>query len=180
MIGNVLNTNFDESSSFFSFGLVLYIILLGVIPSILIVKVKFVYPKAKKFLIHISLTLIFLLSLSYAAIVTSGTATLETALFKVPEIVCYKTSWLSYQIGKRLINLKYISLVNLIMDKEVVKELIQENLTTKNLVAELNTLLTDTTAQSQIKNDYTTLKNILTTGHNASEVAAQIIMDELK
>lgn len=66
MIGNVLNTNFDESSSFFSFGLVLYIILLGVIPSILIVKVKFVYPKAKKFLIHISLTLIFLLSLSYA------------------------------------------------------------------------------------------------------------------
>lgn len=66
MIGNVLNTNFDESSSFFSFGLIVYFILLGVIPSILIVKIKFVYPKLKKFLIHISLTLVFLLSLSYA------------------------------------------------------------------------------------------------------------------
>ena len=66
------------------------------------------------------------------------------------------------------------------MDKEVVKELIQENLTTKNLVAELNQLLNNTAVQGQIKNDYTTLRNILTTGHNASEVAAQIIMDELK
>lgn len=66
------------------------------------------------------------------------------------------------------------------MDKEVVKELIQENLTTKNLVAELNKLLTNASVQSQIKNDYTTLKNILTTGHNASEVAAQIIIEELK
>ena len=61
-----------------------------------------------------------LLSVSHAAIVTSGTATLETALFKVPEIVCYKTSWISYEIGKRLVNLKYISLVNLILDKKVV------------------------------------------------------------
>jgi len=70
--------------------------------------------------------------------------------------------------------------VNLIMDKEVVKELIQENLTTKNLVAELNQLLNNAAVQRQIKNDYSTLKNILTTGHNASEVAAQIIMEELK
>ncbi len=82
-----------------------------------------------------------LLSVSYAAIVTSGTATLETALFKVPEIVCYKTSWISYQIGKRLINLKFISLVNLIMNKEVVKELIQNDFNEKSLEAELHKIL---------------------------------------
>ena len=67
-----------------------------------------------------------LLSIATAALVTSGTATLETALFKVPEIVCYKTSGISFAIGKRLVKLKYISLVNLILDKEVVKELIQD------------------------------------------------------
>ena len=66
-----------------------------------------------------------ILSLATAALVTSGTATLETALFKVPEVVCYKGSTISYQIAKRVINLEYISLVNLIMDKPVVKELIQ-------------------------------------------------------
>ena len=65
-----------------------------------------------------------ILSLSTAALVTSGTATLETALYKVPEVVCYKGSNISYQIAKRIINLDYISLVNLIMEKEVVKELI--------------------------------------------------------
>src|SRR5690606_34312912 len=66
-----------------------------------------------------------LLSISHAALVTSGTATLETALFKVPQVVCYRANWISYQIAKRIITLKYISLVNLIMDREVVKELIQ-------------------------------------------------------
>jgi len=84
-----------------------------------------------------------LLSVSYAAIVTSGTATLETALFKVPEIVCYKGSWISYQIGKRLVNIKYISLVNLIMDKEVVKELIQDEFNEKALEIELHKILED-------------------------------------
>jgi lipid-A-disaccharide synthase len=68
---------------------------------------------------------------------------LETALFGVPEVVCYKGSNISYQIAKRLIKIKYISLVNLIMDKEVVKELIQHELTTPNLVKELQRLLTD-------------------------------------
>ncbi|WP_274475204.1 lipid-A-disaccharide synthase [Mangrovimonas aestuarii] len=83
-----------------------------------------------------------LLSVSVAALVTSGTATLETALFKVPEVVCYKGSWLSYQIGKRLVkHIKYISLVNLIMDKEVVKELIQNDFTTKQLRKELDKIL---------------------------------------
>src|SRR5690554_8190982 len=66
-----------------------------------------------------------LLSISTAALVTSGTATLETALFKVPQIVCYKGGRVSYEIAKRVINLEYISLVNLILDKPVVKELIQ-------------------------------------------------------
>ena len=68
-----------------------------------------------------------------AALVTSGTATLETALFGVPEVVCYKGSPISYQIAKRVIKVKYISLVNLIMDKPVVKELIQNELTVENL-----------------------------------------------
>ncbi|NQX86683.1 MAG: lipid-A-disaccharide synthase [Flavobacteriaceae bacterium] len=83
-----------------------------------------------------------LLSVSTAALVTSGTATLETALFKVPEVVCYKGSWLSYQIGKRLVkHIKYISLVNLIMDKEVVTELIQSECNTKRLRNELKLIL---------------------------------------
>src|SRR5690606_21553110 len=82
-----------------------------------------------------------LLSLSTAALVTSGTATLETALFKVPEVVCYKGSRISYEIAKRIIKLKYISLVNLIMDREVVKELIQADFNKKNLKRELQQLL---------------------------------------
>ena len=83
-----------------------------------------------------------ILSKSSAALVTSGTATLETALFKIPQVVCYKSSWISIMIGKFLLrNLKYISLVNLILDKEVVKELIQENLNEKKLTSELKNIL---------------------------------------
>jgi lipid-A-disaccharide synthase len=82
-----------------------------------------------------------LLSHAYAALVTSGTATLETALFKVPEVVCYKGSWLSYQIAKRIITLKYISLVNLIMDEEVVTELIQEDCNSTRIKSELTKIL---------------------------------------
>ena len=83
-----------------------------------------------------------ILSKSSAALVTSGTATLETALFKIPQVVCYKSSWISIMIGRFLLrNLKYISLVNLILNKEVVKELIQENLNEKNLTSELNNIL---------------------------------------
>ncbi|WP_235498597.1 lipid-A-disaccharide synthase, partial [Flavobacterium sp. Leaf359] len=78
-----------------------------------------------------------LLSIASAALVTSGTATLETALFKVPEVVCYKGNWISYQIAKRIITLKYISLVNLIMDKEVVTELIQGECNPKRIRKEL-------------------------------------------
>lgn len=116
-----------------------------------------------------------LLSNATAAIVTSGTATLETALFGVPEVVCYKGSNISYQIAKRLIKIKYISLVNLIMNKEVVKELIQDEMNEKNIEQELKLLLTNQSKQQQLKSDYAELKRLLTEGGDASFNAAQII-----
>jgi len=75
------------------------------------------------------------------ALVTSGTATLEAALFRVPEVVCYASSPVSVWLARRLIKVKYISLVNLIMDQEVVKELIQGDLNTENLKKELEKLM---------------------------------------
>ncbi|MFL5808268.1 MAG: lipid-A-disaccharide synthase [Flavisolibacter sp.] len=115
-----------------------------------------------------------------AALVTSGTATLETALFGVPEVVCYKGSSISYQIAKRLVKIKYISLVNLIMDKKVVTELIQDELTVDNIVKELNRLLFDENAIEQLKKDYAELKNLLGKGGNASARAAQEIVGFLQ
>jgi len=82
-----------------------------------------------------------LLRSSYAAVVTSGTATLETALHNVPEVVCYKGSTISYHIAKRLVKVKYISLVNLVMDKEIVRELIQDDMNSRLIKQELNKLL---------------------------------------
>lgn len=118
-----------------------------------------------------------LLRQSVAALVTSGTATLETALFGVPEVVCYKGSWLSYQIGKRLVNVKYISLVNLIMDKLVVKELIQDELNTANLCRELDLLLNDKEKREQLRTDYSDLKNRLAQEGRASTRAASLILE---
>ena len=115
-----------------------------------------------------------------AALVTSGTATLETALFAVPEVVCYKGSSISYQIAKRLIKIKYISLVNLIMDKLVVKELIQDELTTPNLVKELSLLLSDNSRKKELQKDYAALKELLSAGGNASAKAAKSIFDFIK
>lgn len=112
-----------------------------------------------------------------AALVTSGTATLETALFGVPEIVCYKGSNISYQIAKRLIRIKFISLVNLIMDKEVVKELIQDELTPANLVKELQALLSDEPRKIQLQKDYAALKELLAAGGHASAQAARKIVE---
>ena len=117
-----------------------------------------------------------LLLQAQAACVTSGTATLETALFGVPEIVCYKGSAVSYQIAKRLIKVKYISLVNLIMDKLVVKELIQDDLTPENLHRELNELLHDTSRRQQLRIDYLNLKELLSQGGHASANAAESIL----
>lgn len=119
-----------------------------------------------------------LLSISHAALVTSGTATLETALFKVPEVVCYKGGWVSYQIAKRVITLKYISLVNLIMDREVVKELIQEDFTTKNLNIELRKIL-NPEIRNQIFSDYSMLEDRLG-GEGASDKTAKLIVNALK
>ena len=116
-----------------------------------------------------------LLARAKAALVTSGTATLETALFGVPEVICYKGNGLSYQIAKRLIKIKYIGLVNLIMDKPVVKELIQDDLTPENLKGELKELLTNKEKQLQLKYDYTALRQLLSEGGNASANAAKII-----
>lgn len=121
-----------------------------------------------------------LLSQSKAALVTSGTATLETALFGVPQVVCYKGSAISYQIAKRLVKIKYISLVNLIMDKPVVKELIQNDLTVDNLVKELGSILHDEKRIEQMKKDYSELKNILQEESNASAKAAKEIIAFLK
>lgn len=121
-----------------------------------------------------------LLLKSKAALVTSGTATLETALFAVPEIVCYKGSNMSYQIIKRLIKIKYISLVNLIMDKLVVKELIQDELNTINLKTELTNLLYNKQKQEQLANDYKDLKNMLSEGGKASKQAASKIIAFIK
>ncbi len=114
-----------------------------------------------------------LLSVSHAALVTSGTATLETALFKVPQVVCYKGSTISYHIAKRIITLKFISLVNLVMDKEVVTELIQNDFNQKNLKEELDKVLTSENRQ-QMFEEYYELEKALG-GKGASENTAKLI-----
>ncbi|HAT69687.1 lipid-A-disaccharide synthase [Croceibacter atlanticus] len=118
-----------------------------------------------------------ILSLATAALVTSGTATLETALFKVPEVVCYKGSTISYQIAKRVINLEYISLVNLIMDKPVVKELIQGDFNTKTLKKELSIILDETNRQNLFLDYYDLEKKL--GGAGASDKTAQLIVDAI-
>jgi lipid-A-disaccharide synthase len=119
-----------------------------------------------------------LLQKSHAALVTSGTATLETALFGVPEVVCYKGGAISYTIAKQLIKVKYISLVNLIMDKEIVKELIQNELNESNLKIELDKLL-NASVRDKIMQDYAELKQKLG-GAGASKNAAGLMIGYLK
>lgn len=119
-----------------------------------------------------------LLSISTAALVTSGTATLETALFKVPEVVCYRAGWLSYQIAKRVITLSHISLVNLIMDREIVKELIQGELNTKNLKKELTKIL-DPVHRKKLFLEYYQLEQKLG-GKGASEKTAHLLFSNIK
>jgi lipid-A-disaccharide synthase len=118
-----------------------------------------------------------LLTFSEAALVTSGTATLETALLNVPEVVCYKGGFISYLIARKLVKIKFISLVNLIMDKEVVKELIQNVLTEENLTAELKKIL-EPENRIRIFKDYEILRDTLG-GTGASALAADIILKEL-
>ena len=116
-----------------------------------------------------------LLQHAEAALVTSGTATLETALMEVPEVVCYKANPVSVAIARKIIDVKYISLVNLIMEREIVKELIQKNLNRKNLSHELGLLLRDTEKRQQLQEDYQLLKEKLGK-EGASERAAELIV----
>jgi lipid-A-disaccharide synthase len=111
---------------------------------------------------------------SQAAIVASGTATLETALLNVPQIVCYKAGKISYEIARRLIKVKYISLVNLVMDKPVVRELIQDDFNVDSVKKELQRLLFDEKYRQHMMDDYQVLKQKLG-GEGASRNAAEII-----
>jgi len=119
-----------------------------------------------------------LMSLCHAALVTSGTATLETALFKVPQVVCYKGSSISYNIAKRIVKLDYISLVNLIMDQPVVTELIQSHFNKKTLQKELDLIL-NPTQRNRIFTDYYELEKKLG-GIGASENTAGLIYEDIK
>ena len=125
-------------------------------------KIKIVYDKTYD-----------LLKRSTAAIVTSGTATLETALFNVPQIVCYKSSLFSYLVGKLFIKLKFISLVNIIMEKEVVKELIQKDCSKRNIIAELYQLLKNENIL-KVKKEYEILRNKLGKEKTSLKVAKLI------
>jgi len=137
---------------------------------------SFYTPFIKKQGVHLVMNQTYdLLSLSNAALVTSGTATLETALFKVPQVVCYKGSYISYQIAKRIINLEYISLVNLIMDKPIVTELIQNELNPKKLKEELSIIL-DEYKRATIFLDYFDLEKKLG-GKGASDKVADLIIE---
>jgi lipid-A-disaccharide synthase len=109
-----------------------------------------------------------------AALVTSGTATLETALFGVPEVVCYSGSALNVWIAKRLVDIKYISLVNLIMGREVVRELIQSDLTVETLSTELERLLADGTYRSSMVNDLAMLREMLGGPGASAKVATAV------
>ncbi len=132
----------------------------------------------KKFLSHSEIQVVFnktyeLFEEADVALVSSGTATLETALFNIPQVVCYQTSWLSFKIAKILVDVKYISLVNLICDKEIVKELLQENLTVNSMSVELEKILSNIGA-SNIKSQYDQLRGIL-----GSEGASQRVADSI-
>ncbi|HEY0031064.1 MAG TPA: lipid-A-disaccharide synthase [Bacteroidia bacterium] len=137
----------------------------------------------QEFIDHADIQIVFgetyhLLKRAEAALVTSGTATLETALFGIPEVVCYKGGRISYVIAKQLIKVKYISLVNLIMDKEIVKELIQNELNETNLKLELDKLL-KTETRSKMLTDYAELKQKLG-GAGASRKTAGLMIEYLK
>ncbi|MCU0342143.1 MAG: lipid-A-disaccharide synthase [Spirosomaceae bacterium] len=120
-----------------------------------------------------------LLSVATAALVTSGTATLETALFEVPQVVCYRTSGLSYQIGKRLIRVPFISLVNLIANREVVKELIQNDFTPHLLADELRRILPNGSRYESQREGYREIKQILG-DKGASDRAGQLMVAYLQ
>lgn len=119
-----------------------------------------------------------LLSHAVAAVVTSGTATLETALFRVPQIVVYETSPVTYFFAKRLVKIDFISLVNLIAEKEVVKELIQDDFSIENLKKELNLILSNPVYKGHMLQGYDLIKERLGET-SASENTADLILNTL-
>ncbi|MCF8407405.1 MAG: lipid-A-disaccharide synthase [Crocinitomicaceae bacterium] len=128
----------------------------------------------------LGITIIFgqtynLLSFSELAVVTSGTATLETALFTVPQVVCYKGSWISYFIARTLIKIKYISLVNLIMDKMVVKELIQQDCTATNIRQEIELLIENNSYRNEMITNYKGMRLVLGQGGASKKVAQSLL-----
>ncbi len=138
----------------------------------------FYQPYIKQQNVHLLLNKTYdLLSISNAALVTSGTATLETALFKIPQVVCYKGNRISYEIAKRIIKLKYISLVNLILDREIVTELIQSEFNPKRLKKELVYIL-DEYNRAVLFLDYYELEKKLG-GKGASEKTASLIIEAI-
>lgn len=118
-----------------------------------------------------------LLSKAFAAIVCSGTATLETALFNVPQVVCYRANALSIAIARRLIGtkIKYISLVNLIADQPIVTELIQSDMSIQQLEKEFTHITSDTTSRQLMLEHYTHLRTLLGNAGASDRVAKEII-----
>ncbi len=119
-----------------------------------------------------------LLSVADAAIVTSGTATLETAIFKVPQVVVYKTGSIEYSIVKQLVKVKFISLVNLIANKEVIKELIQDDAQPANVQSELQLILKEEKYRTVMLAEYNSIFKTLDTG-SASANTARLMMQAL-
>jgi len=116
-----------------------------------------------------------LLKQAKAGLITSGTATLETALFGLPQVVCYKGNPVSFWLATKLVSVKYISLVNLIMDKPVVTELIQNDLTPNNLERELKKLLSDLADRDAVLADYRELWHKLGSRPASENAAAEIV-----
>ena len=142
---------------------------------------QYLYSPLQKFT---NVSLVFdatydLLSNAHAAIVTSGTATLETSLFKVPQVVVYKANRFEYFLAKLMIKVDYVSLVNLILNREAIRELIQKEATPANVIVEIRRLMEDTFHRSRIEKDYQELLKILDTG-SASENTARLMVGYLK
>ncbi len=120
-----------------------------------------------------------LLHVARAAVVTSGTATLETALFKVPQVCVYKAGWLEYRIAKMLVKVEWVSLVNLIGNKSVIKELIQDDATLQGVSDELAALVNEGNRRQGMLEDYDRIYKILDTG-SASDNAGRLMVSYLK
>lgn len=116
-----------------------------------------------------------ILSMSEAALVKSGTSTLEAALLGVPQVVCYKGDAVSFFIARRLVKVKYISLVNLILGREAVKELIQHLLTVSNLVASLKEILPGGKERERMLKDYDEIKEILGPAGASNRIASEMV-----